>query len=66
MTLSLAAQKAKWLRLLIREVGLLKPNYQFTIIYIDKNIKCIETILSSNSILYPKQIPDDNKITTFS
>lgn len=55
---NLAAWEVTWLRLLVTELGLLKPHNQFIDIYINKNNKCAKVILSLNSTLYPERILD--------
>ena len=66
VTLSLAICKVTWLRLLLIELRLFIPNNQFAEIHIDKDNKCAEVILSTNSNLYSERILDQSFVTTFS
>lgn len=58
--------EATWLRLLLTELGLLKPHDQFADIHIHEHNKCAEAILSANLTLYPERIPDQSQVTTSS
>lgn len=45
MALSLAAQEATWLQLLLTELGLLQPDQQFAEIRVHESNKCVDAIL---------------------
>lgn len=55
VALSLAAQKAMWLQLLLTKLRLLTPSKQFAKVYVYKNNKCAEAILFSS--IQDKSIP---------
>lgn len=56
---NLVAWETMWLQLIFIELRLFTPNNQFAKIYIDKNDKCIEAIISPNSI---EQISDQSQV----